>query len=126
MPTASRTLRNLVQQGSDFLKRQAWNESITPLLEAHRLQANNPAVCFFLALAYYALGDLVKAKTYIKQGLDLNPKNTLGQNLLALLAFRDNDLTTAITLIDQYGMVENHEIQAFFLFEVERSLGELE
>jgi len=89
---------------------------------AQALDVRHPVPHFFLSLVFFAQNNLEASRRSLAQGLALSPRNALGQNIAALLAFREGKAKHGVMLLKQHGLAEHPRIQAFLLMEMEKQL----
>ena len=64
-----------------------FNKSLKYFVSARKEYPNNTEILSYLGLAYYKVGDLIMSEIYYKEGLEVEPKNSLINLRLGKLYF---------------------------------------
>lgn len=103
-------------QGTNRLMDKDYTEALKHLLEANNLEPENPLILNNLGMAYYFKGKPDIAKTFIKQSLELDPKNSDARNNLASIYFTEKNYDEAIKEYEVIlaDLLYNHTYRAYY------------
>lgn len=115
-------IRKLIQHGLRHFDLEDWEEARALFEKAREKVPDHPVPYFFLALSHLAACEDKLAARCAEEGLKRSPKNVLGHNLLALLAFREGRVKEALAELKRFPPVEHLRVQAFLILELEKAL----
>lgn len=115
-----RQILALIQAGLADVETQAWDKAAEKFKSATQKFPQHPVSYFFLSLCELAKGNGTGAEASVKQGLERSPNNLLGKNLSALTELRQGKTKAALEKLQEDGLAENPDVQAFLLLELEK------
>lgn len=105
-----------LELGQCFFELTNYDESLTNILKATKLDSNNSECFFWLGKIYISINDEVRSKKCFEKCLNLNPQNEKAISILSAAYRRNNNWDENLTLLETSvkSVDGHHQKSAFF------------